>query len=459
MRPRGGGSRRGKKGGFAETLAAEIDAEIDALAAAAADGGQDFEALEQAVRRRALDTAARALERRLNADRADHQGSTVPCACGQEARYAGRQPKTFLSVLGPLRLERARFHCGACRTGVYPRDRALGLEGASLSPAITRMAGSAAAEISFEKASELVGTLAGVRVETKQVERTAEALGRRIAAEERTVTEPAPAPAPTVYLGLDGTGVPVRPAEVEGRPGKQPDGSAKTREVKLVTVWTAESRDKRGRPVRDPGSVSYSAAVESAAGRDTDPRPSPFAQRVYREAQRRGFDAAERRVVLGDGAPWIWNLAGEQFPGAVEIVDIYHAKQHLSDAAKALYGPGADRADAWARQRHDELDDGRLRAIVAELRPHTETADAARRRLDYIVRNRRRMCYPRFRARGLCVSSGVVEAGCKRVVGARLKRAGMRWTVAGANAIIALLCCQLSGRYEDYWEQRAARAA
>ena len=127
--------------------------------------------------------------------------------------------------------------------------------------------------------------------------------------------------------------------------------------------------------------------------------------------------------------------------GAIEIVDIYHAKQHLSDAAKALYGPGADRADAWARQRHDELDDGRLRAIVAELGFHSKTSDAARRRLDYIVRNRRRMRCPRFRARGLCVSSGVVEAGCKRVVGARLKRAGLRWTVAGANAIIAPRCC------------------
>ena len=226
----------------------------------------------------------------------------MPCACGRKARYAGRRPKTFLSVPGPLRLERACYHCGACRTGICPRDRALGLEGASLSPAITRMAGSAAAEISFEKASELVGTLAGVRVETKQVERTAEALGRRIAADERTVTEPAPAFAPTVYPGLDGTGVPVRTAEVEDRPGKQPDGSARTREVKLVTVWTAGSRHKRGRPVRDSGSVSYNAAVESAAGRDTDPQPSPFAQRVYREAQRRGFDTAERRIVPGDGA-------------------------------------------------------------------------------------------------------------------------------------------------------------
>ena len=140
---------------------------------------------------------------------------------------------------------------------------------------------------------------------------------------------------PLHWAGV-GTGVPVRPSEVDGRRGKQPDGSARTREVKLVTVWTAQTRDKDGKPVRDPGSVSYNAAVESAASRDTDPLPSAFAQRVYREAQRRGFDTAVRRVVLGDGAAWIWRLSAEQFPGAIEIVDIYHAKQHLCDVAKAI---------------------------------------------------------------------------------------------------------------------------
>ncbi len=170
-----------------------------------------------------------------------------------------------------------------------------------------------------------------------------------------------------MYLGLDGTGVPVRPAEVEGRRGKQPDGSAKTREVKLATLWTAEGRDKAGRPVRDRGSVSYNAAVESAASRDTDPLPSAFAQRAYREAQRRGFDTAARRVVIGDGARWIWRVADEQFPGAIEIVDIYHAKQHLCDVAKAIYGAGTDLAGQWAKDRYAELDAGRLRALVAAL--------------------------------------------------------------------------------------------
>ena len=393
-----------------------------------------------------------------NADDSDHSSSTTACVCGQTARYAGRRPKIFTTLLGPLTLERAYYHCDACRTGVCPRDRALGMHATSLSPGVLRMVGLAASDFSFAAASDLLWELAAVRVETKQVERCAEALGREVADEERDVAEPVCGSAPTMYLGLDGSGVPVRPTEVEGRRGKQPDGSAKTREVKLATVWTAEGRDKAGRPVRDTGSVSYNAAVESAASRDTDPQPAAFAQRVYREAIRRGFDTAAQRVVIGDGAAWIWRLADEQFPGAIEIVDIYHAKQHLCDVAKAVYGPGTDLADRWASDRRAELDAGRLCAVVAALRIHVATTPEARKCIHYLFGNRHRMRYPQFRAKGLCISSGVVEAGCKQI-GARLKRAGMRWTVAGANAIIALRCCILSGRFEDFWERRAANAA
>jgi hypothetical protein len=330
------------------------------------------------------------------------------------------------------------------------------MAGTSLSPAATRMVGQSAAMVSFAEASALMRALAGLAVDAKAVERTAEALGREIAADERAVVDPSAPSAPTMYLGMDGTGVPLRPSELTGRPGKQPDGSAKTREVKLVAVWTAESRDKDGTPVRDAGSVSYSAAIESAATRDTDETLSPFAQRVDREARRRGFEQAQRRVVLGDGAPWIWNLAEEQFPAAVEIVDLFHAKGHLWEVAKAIYGAGSELGEQWAKQRRDELDDGRIEAVLAALQAHAASNDEARKCLGYVTTNRHRMRYPEFRAQGLCTSTGIVEAGCKTAVGTRLKRAGMHWTVAGADAIIALRCCVLSGRFEDFWERRSA---
>ena len=266
-------------------------------------GPLDFEAVETAARRAALRVAARAIEARLNADVSDHAGPLQPCACGKEARYAGRRPKTITTVLGSMTLERAYYHCEACGRGFCPRDDAMEIDNTSLSPAVTRMVGLTAALVSFAESSELLGELAGVAVDAKQVERTAEGLGREIAVDEMLVVQPERPAATTLYVGMDGTGVPMRTSETVGRAGKQPDGSSKAREVKLCTVWTAEGRDEDGIPVRDAGSVSYSAAIESAATRDTDEQMSEFAQRVDREARRRGFERATRGVVLGDGAP------------------------------------------------------------------------------------------------------------------------------------------------------------
>jgi hypothetical protein len=406
--------------------------------------------------------AARAVERRLNADTTDDAGPTVPCACGHPARYAGRRAKTFESALGALTLERAYYHCEPCEAGFCPRDRALGVEGSSLSPGVQRMVGLVGAMVSFEEGHELLHELGGVVVPTKHVERAAEALGREIAQDERRVVEPPSADesvAPTLYLGMDGTGVPMRAAALEGRAGKQPDGSSKTREVKLCTVWSAEGRDEEGTPVRDAGSVSYSAAIETAAQRDTDAQPSAFAERVVREATRRGFERAARRAVLGDGAPWIWNLAAEYFPDAEQIVDRFHAKQHLSDVGKAIYGTTSELGRAWSTARHDELDEGKTDDILAALAVHAAANEEARKCLGYLDENRERMRYAEFRAAGLCTSTGVVEAGCKVAIGTRCKRAGMHWTVAGADAIIALRCCKLSGRFEEFWERRAQRRA
>lgn len=213
--------------------------EIEDLVGRQAVDVLDMEALEMSVRQQALQLAARAVEQRLNADTSDNAGPGLPCSCGGEARYAGRRSKHFHSALGSLHLQRAYYHCHSCGGGFCPRDRTLGLENSSLSPAVTRMVGTVGALVSFQEGSALLQELAGVAVEAKQVERTAEDLGAEIAADERQDTQPAhdylPLPA-TLYLGIDGTGIPLRAEELEGRQGKQFDGSAKTREVKLCTV-------------------------------------------------------------------------------------------------------------------------------------------------------------------------------------------------------------------------------
>lgn len=260
-----------KKSTLDGLLAAEILWDIEALVGRQSLAELDLEALESAVRRQALRLAGRAIEQRLNADHSDAGQSHIRCPCGQSARYAGRREKLFTSVLGPLKLERAYFPCSGCGHGFCPRDQQLGLDNTALSPAVTRMIGTVGAMVSFEEGSQLLAELAGLAIDAKQVERTAEALGAAIAADEKRNATPAddlPLP-PTLYLGLDGTGIPVRAFELKDRTGKQPDGSAKTREVKLCTVWSAEGRDENGIPVRDQGSISYSAAIETAATLDT----------------------------------------------------------------------------------------------------------------------------------------------------------------------------------------------
>jgi len=450
--------RGGPKKGLQTQLQNDIVQEIEALLGRESIRDLDFEAVEMAARRQALRLAARALEQRLNADTSDHTGSELPCSCGGPAQYHGRHQKTFESVLGPLHLERAYYHCAICQSGFCPRDHALRLELFSLTPGVLRMTGSTAALVSFAESSALLHELAGVEVSAKQVERAAEALGAAIAADERACVEKMGEVAPTIYLGMDGTGVPMRHSEVAGRAGKQPDGSAKTREAKVVAMWTAESRDEEDKPVRDPGSITYSAAIESAAASDTSPDRSDFAERVLREATRRGFTEAPRCVVLGDGAAWIWNTARELFPQATQILDRFHAKESLHRTAQSIFGATSE-GKQWAAARCTELDDGRLHAIVHALRPHAASSAEATKCAMYIFHNRARMCYPKFHAQGLCTSTGVLEAGCKVVVGTRLKRAGMHWTVNGANAIIALRCSKLSGRFEDFWERRTDRAA
>ena len=257
-------------------------------------------------------------------------------------------------------------------------------------------------------------------------------------------------PVAKLYIALDGTGVPVLPRETEGRLGKEPGGQAKTREAKLGCVFTQTSLDDAGRPMRDEQSTTYVGAIETAAA---------FGPRLHAEAARRGLTRAEQVIVLGDGAPWIWTIAEQYFCAAVQIVDLYHAREHLADLGKVLYGQTSDKAKEWTAARIEQLEAGQIDALTAalgRLRPTDPIAnDELRKAIAYFDTNAQRMLYAYFRRQGLFVGSGVVEAGCKTVIGQRLKQSGMRWTVRGANAIIALRCCDLSGRWEEFWQPRS----
>jgi len=258
-------------------------------------------------------------------------------------------------------------------------------------------------------------------------------------------------PIPVIYVEIDGTGVPVVRRETQGRIGKVEGQPAHTREVKLGCVFTSVGVDQENRPIRDPASTTYTGAIEAA---------EEFARRIYSVAYKRGWARAAIKVVLGDGAIWIWNLATEQFPGAILIVDFYHASEHLHKLARLLFPNDEAARRAWTTSAVDLLDKGEIESLVAVLRSlvneRPELAEKLNTESEYFERNAAKMRYPDFRAQGLFVGSGVIEAGCKTVIGSRLKQSGMFWTVQGANRIIALRCCRVSGKFEDFWEQAHA---
>jgi hypothetical protein len=303
--------------------------------------------------------------------------------------------------------------------------------------------------------------LAGLEITTKAVERTAEAIGGDIARGEQREIQRAMQldlpvvvgePVPILHVQMDGTGVPVVKKETVGRQGKTEGQPAHTREAKLGCVFTQTTWDEKGYPVRDPDSTTYTGAIETAEA---------FGKRIYLEAWKRGWSRAEKKVVMGDGAEWIWNLAEQHFPGAVQIVDLYHARQHLWELARKLYPNDEVNQKVWV-QAHQRrmLDKGKIEKLVGALRSihsaNPEVSEKIRTEADYFERNAERMRYPKFRRHHLFVGSGVIEAGCKTVIGSRLKQSGMFWTVRGANAIVALRCCHINGRFEDYWEARRA---
>lgn len=385
---------------------------------------------------------------------------TVPCPCGQTARYLELRSKPLLTALGPAELLRPYYLCSNCHEGQFPADVELDVEGTEMSPAVRRMMAVVGHQAPFDQGREQLKVLADLTVTTKAVERTAEAIGKDIAAGQdeavdRSLRGALPLqfgpPIPILYVQMDGTGVPTVSAETEGRAGKVEGQPAHTREAKLGCVFTQTGVDEDGRPVRDEASTTYTGAIETAEA---------FGQRLYTEAWQRGWERAEKKVVMGDGANWIWNLAALHFPGALEIVDLYHARQHLWQLAAQLYPNDTARQKRWIMMQQDKLDHGKIERLVASLRSlcitSPELAEKVRIEADYFEKNAHRMRYPDFRRQHLFVGSGVIEAGCKTVIGSRLKRSGMFWTVRGANAILALRCCRLSGQFEDYWEARRA---
>ena len=355
-----------------------------------------------------------------------------------------------LSMFGWVTVCRDYYH-PAGPEGGFPLDHTLGIIG-HCTPGAARMLSRTAAQLPYLESSQQVQELAGIAVDPSQIQRLVQLLGPL--AQQRLVQLPAPAPqpAPQFYVSVDGTGVPMVAEELEGRVGKGPDGKAKTREVKLAAIFTQTTVNEENQPVRDPHSTTYLGSFVSS---------DEFGPLVRQAALERGMARAGQVIFLGDGAAWVWEIARTCFPQAEQILDYYHASEHVSHLAKAVFSD-AGTAQNWALRWKSLLYDSELDSLLEDLRqiPEFSLSEAAQKELDYLERNRTRLDYRRYRAQGWFIGSGVVEAGCKRVIGQRLKQSGMFWTEQGATAVVSLRCALLSAEGWDYlWSQPLLNAA
>jgi hypothetical protein len=371
----------------------------------------------------------------------------LACPCGQRLLTPRRRPASVLTVLGSISVTRPYYHCPQCHQGGAPFDQQIGLCAGSTSAGLDELlALLGARQDSFEEAVAVLDKLTLVRVCPNLARDATERLGRVLLQDEQqavatawaghpaAATSPAP---PRLYVTMDGVMVHTH---------------AGWKEYKLGAVYSTITQVSRKRPdtlVVRAQNISFVGDLVDAA---------TFGPQLWCEAARRGVQAADEVIVLGDGAHWIWNLAAEHFPEALQIVDWYHAAQYIWNVAQAVYGEGTDLATAWAKTRLDDLWDGKVDAVLAAFQAQAQAGKVVQEALTYYRTNQTRMHYPEYRAQGIQIGSGSIESGCHHVIGARLKQAGMIWNVDGAREVATVRTWLKSRRWDEAMALRPGRA-
>jgi hypothetical protein len=373
-----------------------------------------------------------------------------------ESRYVNRRLKVE-TLFGPIELRRSYYHHRKSRHGRFPLDEKLDLVRGH-TPALARLIcrASTQSESYYEAAVDLE-VYCGLCLDSRGFGRLVGEVAPTLRAALATLPTPAPhsQPIPVLYVSSDGTGVPMRRDQLKGVAGKQPDGSAHTRELKLGCVFTQTTTDENGQPLRDPDSTSYVGTME-------DCRAAGILLR--QEAFRRGYGTAEQVVYLGDGAAWVWENARLNFPDAVQILDFYHASEHVGHLAAALWGNETDKAKAWQTHWCQVIKNSDTRMMIRNAEDMLQSADhaptdqarreAAQREINYFMNHQERTRYGHFRAQGWFIGSGVVEAGCKTIVGRRMKQSGMFWSQTGGEDIVSLRCLIKGPHFDRAWSAR-----
>lgn len=372
----------------------------------------------------------------------------ISCGCGGVAEYQRRRSGQTKTLLGEIVVTRPYYLCATCKHGQYPLDEMLGFCAGGVSSGLSELMALMGAEFVFEEAAEMLEKLTLVAVSPNSCRKEAEALGKLIADDEQSrlavAWDSATLPLPTstepitgdFYVSMDGVTV-----HIDGQGWKN---------QWLGAIYTTKATVSRKRPdvleVRTQLPSFYTDLGDTKT----------FGRHLWLEAQRRGIDQARRVIVIGDGAHWIWNHADEHYPGATQILDWYHASTYVWQAAKILYGEGSDFAKQWAKQHLDLLWDGHIAIVIDHLKAEVSRKAALQDVLTYFHNNQHRMRYDLYRNDGLQIGSGTIESGCKHVVAARLKQAGMIWSPDGARFIAKLRTRLKSRRWDETIALRSA---
>jgi len=423
----------------------EIQRVIDAFVTRAPDGAA-LQALEPLLRQ-AFFSSARELFQQLLQQAADRIDAEYQVPPGLHCK--GRTTIAIQCMFGWCELTRNYYYRPAEQRGHCPVDAALALEGGA-TPALFRLVClEGADEASFQKAQEHLKETGGIEVPARQIQRALQRIGPAAQAWPERDAPPEACDAQIMYVSGDGTGVPMRRKELAGRKGKQPDGSAKTRQVYLACVFTQHTRDAEGHPIRDHQSTSYLSTFAPIA---------EFGLLMRKDARRRGSGTAGKIILLLDGALGLENHGKINFPGALQIVDFYHAVEHLKELLEALFGKGHPDVKKLLGQWKRWLLRDRVQKII-DLAKEQSRGRAGEEKvtqaLHYFEHNVERMQYGTYRQLGYFIGSGVVEAGCKTLIGGRCKQSGMFWTRPGAQSVLALRCIRASRQWDTFWQNRA----
>lgn len=408
----------------------------------------DLQAIEQHVLRIVKDLGATLVAGLCSLLTPAHPARTVPCPCGHPAAYQRQRPATVTTILGPLTVERPYYLCATCGHGQHPLDATLDLCAGSRSAGLDELlALLGATQDSFAEAAAVLERLTLVHVSPNSVRAATEELGAVLVADQAqhataaAVGQPRPVavapPPPRLYITMDGV---LAHLHDQG-----------WSEIKVGCCYQTRSRPERKRPERlevRAHSLSYVTARTEA---------QTFGWHLWQEAARRGVLEADEVVVVGDGAHWIWNIADSHFPQATQILDWYHASEYVWAAASAIWGEVHPQREVWAHQQLDALWEGKVAQVLDELEQQRAAGEGVTAALSYYTTHRGRMDYAAYRVRGLQIGSGSVESGCKQLVSARLKQAGMIWEAAGAEEVATVRAWLKSGRWAEALALRPAR--